>query len=98
MNQVKTSLTTILLITLPLLTVILFVANIITHNILATAGPLLKTYSTQAQNLEQQNLNLHQSIANYSSLTYLMEQANLQGFTPIGSLTYLGSPEPLAQR
>jgi|SRR3990167_5261031 len=98
MNQVKTSLTNILLIALPLLTVILFVANIFTHNIMATAGPLLKTYSTQAQSLEEQNLNLRAGLASRSSLTYLVAQANLLGFTEADNLTYVKPLEPLAQR
>ena len=98
MNQVKISLTNILLIVLPLFAVVLFVASVFTHNLIATTGPLLKNYSTKAQSLAEQNLNLSTKLSSRSSLNYLMAQANLRGFAPVDNLTYVKLLEPLAQR
>ena len=94
----KPSLINLLLISLPLLAVVLVVANILAHNLLATSGGDLKSVESQAQILQDQNSHLHQHIASLSSLIYLRQQAQALGFTSPLKVVYLNLGQPLAQR
>ena len=82
----------------PILAIILMVANITASNLVATTGDDLTSLELKSLELEQENLKLKQAIAQKSSLTYLKQLAQTQGYTQPTDLVYIQLGQPLAQR
>ncbi len=78
------------------LVVVLAVSNLVGSNLLATRGHEVETLTIKAKTLQKENSYLSNQIAKFSSLSYIENQANTQGFQKINSPVALTTPAPVA--
>lgn len=87
-----------LIFILPLMVGGLALGNITATNLVATTGQDIPRLNRQIQELTQTNTKLRQALAQKSSLTYLLRQAETLGFTSPQTVVYLKAGSPLARR
>lgn len=77
---------------------LLFAANLLVSNILATTGEQLKLLQNRKENLENQNNRLRQQIVNLSTLELIEEKAIKLGMVPVEDTLNLKDKPPVAMK